>query len=113
MTVLYFTEIGCSEFHCRALLLVLVEVGNNSAIQALEFVVIAAFLNVHNFSFFLEKQMLSYFLSIMAQKCGSYVCVQLLQTLNILFENIRHETSLCEFIGLLWLCCSFLRCSFK
>uniref|UniRef100_F1KUF8 Uncharacterized protein n=1 Tax=Ascaris suum TaxID=6253 RepID=F1KUF8_ASCSU len=46
------------------------------------------------FDFFLEKQMLSYFLSIMAQKCGSYVCVQLLQTLNILFENIRHETSL-------------------
>ncbi|KHN75959.1 Uncharacterized protein gop-1 [Toxocara canis] len=46
------------------------------------------------FDFFLEKQMLSYFLSIMTQKCGSYVCVQLLQTLNILFENIRHETSL-------------------
>nr|CAD7455165.1 unnamed protein product [Timema tahoe] len=32
--------------------------------------------------------------SIMKQKCGSYVCVQLLQTLNILFENIRNETSL-------------------
>lgn len=48
-------------------------------------------------SFFLEKNMLSFFLRIMKQKCGSYVCVQLLQTLNILFENIRNETSLCEF----------------
>ncbi|CAH2037178.1 unnamed protein product, partial [Iphiclides podalirius] len=48
------------------------------------------------FDFFLEKNMLSYFLKIMRQKCGgsSYVCVQLLQTLNILFENIRNETSL-------------------
>lgn len=26
------------------------------------------------------------------------MCVQLLQTLNILFENIRNETSLCESI---------------
>lgn len=41
--------------------------------------------------------MLSFFLKIMNQKCGSYVCVQLLQTLNILFENIRNETSICEF----------------
>lgn len=48
------------------------------------------------FSFFLEKNMLSFFLRIMKQKCGSYVCVQLLQTLNILFENIRNETSLCK-----------------
>ena len=47
-------------------------------------------------SFFLEKNMLSFFLRIMKQKCGSFVCVQLLQTLNILFENIRNETSLCE-----------------
>ncbi|MFH4974493.1 hypothetical protein AB6A40_001202 [Gnathostoma spinigerum] len=46
------------------------------------------------FDFFLERQMLSHFLTIMRQQCGSYVCVQLLQTLNILFENIRHETSL-------------------
>ena len=36
----------------------------------------------------------SFFLKIMNQKCGSYVCVQLLQTLNILFENIRNETSI-------------------
>ncbi|XP_076183141.1 C-type lectin domain containing ema isoform X2 [Ptiloglossa arizonensis] len=46
------------------------------------------------FDFFLEKNMLSFFLRIMKQKCGSYVCVQLLQTLNILFENIRNETYL-------------------
>lgn len=38
--------------------------------------------------------MLTFFLDIMKQKCGNYVTVQLLQTLNILFENIRHETSL-------------------
>lgn len=38
--------------------------------------------------------MLSFFLDIMKQKCGNYVTVQLLQTLNILFENIRNETSL-------------------
>ena len=47
-------------------------------------------------SFFLERNMLSFFLKIMNQKCGSYVCVQLLQTLNILFENIRNETSICK-----------------
>jgi len=50
------------------------------------------------FDFFLEKNMHSFFLKIMKQKCGSYVCVQLLQTLNILFENIRNETSLCKSI---------------
>ncbi|KAI9576877.1 hypothetical protein GQX74_011300 [Glossina fuscipes] len=46
--------------------------------------------------FFLQKNMLSYFLHIMRQKSGgsSFVSVQLLQTLNILFENIRKETSL-------------------
>jgi len=46
------------------------------------------------FDFFLEKNMLLFFLKIMTQNCGSYVTVQLLQTLNILFENIRNETSL-------------------
>lgn len=51
------------------------------------------------FSFFLEKGIQSYFLSIIEQpKCGTYVCTQLLQTLNILFENIRNETSICEFL---------------
>ena len=47
-------------------------------------------------SFFLEKNMLSFFLKIMKQKFGRFVCVQLLQTLNILFENMRNETSLCK-----------------
>ncbi|XP_023340885.1 protein CLEC16A homolog [Eurytemora carolleeae] len=47
------------------------------------------------FDFFLERNMLSFFLKIMDQKTGNnYVCVQLLQTLNILFENIRNETSI-------------------
>lgn len=48
------------------------------------------------FSFFLEKNMQSFFLKILSQKCGHYVCIQLLQTLNILFENIRNETSICK-----------------
>lgn len=47
-------------------------------------------------SFFLEKNMFAFFLNILRQKSGRYVCVQLLQTLNILFENISHETSLCK-----------------
>lgn len=46
------------------------------------------------FDFFLEKNMLLFFLKILRQKTGKYICVQLLQTLNILFENIRNETSL-------------------
>ncbi|PAV80323.1 hypothetical protein WR25_08365 [Diploscapter pachys] len=45
------------------------------------------------FDFFLERQMLSHFLSIMKQESGSLNC-QLLQTLNIIFENMKHETSL-------------------
>ena len=48
------------------------------------------------FSFFLEKNMLSFFLQFMKQKYGRYICVQLLQTLNILFENISNETSVCK-----------------
>lgn len=51
------------------------------------------------FSFFLEKNMFAFFLNILRQKSGRYVCVQLLQTLNILFENISHETSLCEYLN--------------
>ena len=50
-----------------------------------------------HYSFFLEKNMLLFFLKIMTQNCGTYVTVQLLQTLNILFENMRHETSICEY----------------
>ena len=47
------------------------------------------------FDFFLERNMLSFFLKIMDQKISNnYVCVQLLQTLNILFENIRNDTSI-------------------
>ncbi|XP_028841040.1 protein CLEC16A isoform X3 [Denticeps clupeoides] len=46
------------------------------------------------FDFFLEKNMFAFFLNILRQRSGRYVCVQLLQTLNILFENISHETSL-------------------
>ncbi|CAF0993871.1 unnamed protein product [Rotaria sordida] len=46
------------------------------------------------FDYFLERGMLTFFLNYMRQKHGRYICVQVLQTLNILFENIRHETSL-------------------
>ena len=53
-----------------------------------------------DFSFFLERNMLTFFLNILDQNPGSYVCVQLLQTLNILFENIRNETSICKYLDL-------------
>ncbi|CAF3603438.1 unnamed protein product [Rotaria socialis] len=46
------------------------------------------------FDYFLERGMLIYFLDYMRQKNGRFICVQILQTLNILFENIRDETSL-------------------
>lgn len=55
-------------------------------------------------SFFLEKNMFVFFLNILRQKSGRYVCVQLLQTLNILFENISHETSLCKDVLAICLC---------
>lgn len=45
------------------------------------------------FDFFLEKNMLLFFLRFMRQKSGRYICIQLLQTLNILFDNISNETS--------------------
>ncbi|ESO05726.1 hypothetical protein HELRODRAFT_191365 [Helobdella robusta] len=45
------------------------------------------------FDFFLEKNMLVFFLKFMKQKSGQCICVQLLQTLNILFDNITNETS--------------------
>ena len=48
--------------------------------------------------------MFVFFLNILRQKSGRYVCVQLLQTLNILFENISHETSLCKNTGCYFLC---------
>ncbi|CAF0966985.1 unnamed protein product [Adineta steineri] len=46
------------------------------------------------FDVFLERGMLTFFLNYMRQKNGHYICGQVLQTLNILFENIRRETSL-------------------
>jgi protein CLEC16A len=46
------------------------------------------------FDFFLEKNMFRAFLKILQQRTSRYVPVQLLQTLNILFENIRNETSI-------------------
>ncbi|XP_065319828.1 uncharacterized protein LOC135927638 isoform X2 [Gordionus sp. m RMFG-2023] len=48
------------------------------------------------FDFFLEKNMLLFFISFAKQDLmgGKYLSVQLLQTLNILFENIRSDTSL-------------------
>jgi len=41
--------------------------------------------------------MLVFFLRFMRQKNGRQICVQLLQTLNILFDNISNETSVCEY----------------
>ncbi|XP_053550241.1 protein CLEC16A [Bombina bombina] len=55
------------------------------------------------FDFFLEKNMFVFFLNILRQKSGRYVCGQLLQTLNILFENITHETSLWSLSPWAWL----------
>ncbi|CAG5089312.1 Oidioi.mRNA.OKI2018_I69.PAR.g12170.t1.cds [Oikopleura dioica] len=46
------------------------------------------------FEFFLEKNMFQFFINLLNSDPGSHVCIQLLQTLNILFENLRHETSL-------------------
>ncbi|CAD5222270.1 unnamed protein product [Bursaphelenchus xylophilus] len=46
------------------------------------------------FDFFLEKQMFTHFVGVVRQSTSNYVNVQLLQTLNILFENIRNETAL-------------------
>ena len=40
--------------------------------------------------------MQQFFLKTLSQRCGRFVCLQLLQTLSILYENIRNETSICE-----------------
>ena len=48
------------------------------------------------FRFDLENSMFLFVLNILQQNARNYVCVQVLQTLNILFENLQHETSLCE-----------------
>lgn len=51
-----------------------------------------------NYRYFLENNMFNFFLQILDQKCGNYVCVQLLQTLNIIFENIKNKTAFCKFL---------------
>lgn len=51
-------------------------------------------------SYFLEKNLLAYFLNILDQKTSKNVKVQLLQTLSILIENIRAQNSLCMLIFL-------------
>ena len=40
--------------------------------------------------------MQAYFLRILTRQPGRYVVLQLLQTMSILFENIRNETSICK-----------------
>lgn len=47
-------------------------------------------------SYFLEKNMLTFFLKILDQKTNKEVKIQLIQTLSILVENIRNETSICK-----------------
>ncbi|TGZ66150.1 hypothetical protein CRM22_005498 [Opisthorchis felineus] len=44
--------------------------------------------------FFLEKNVLEYFLKYVKQNPARNVCIQLLQTLNILFENITNKTAI-------------------
>ena len=46
------------------------------------------------FDYFLEKNMHSFFLDILNQSEGASLSVQILQTLNILFENTHKETSI-------------------
>eukprot|EP00800_Vazella_pourtalesii_P018030 TRINITY_DN5686_c0_g1_i1.p1 TRINITY_DN5686_c0_g1~~TRINITY_DN5686_c0_g1_i1.p1 ORF type:complete len:1029 (+),score=223.31 TRINITY_DN5686_c0_g1_i1:89-3175(+) len=46
------------------------------------------------FDYFLEKNMQSFFLDILKQEEGYSLSVQILQTLNILFENTHRETSI-------------------
>eukprot|EP00123_Amoebidium_parasiticum_P021075 comp6110_c0_seq1/m.1947 comp6110_c0_seq1/g.1947 ORF comp6110_c0_seq1/g.1947 comp6110_c0_seq1/m.1947 type:complete len:445 (-) comp6110_c0_seq1:235-1569(-) len=46
------------------------------------------------FDFFLERNMLTHFKTILNMKGHLYVKVQLLQCLNIMFENIRNESSI-------------------
>ena len=48
------------------------------------------------FEYFLEKDMVTCFDKILAQKPGSFVSVQLLQTLSIMFENLKSDTAICE-----------------
>ncbi len=49
-------------------------------------------------SFFLEKNILSYFINILSQKTSQLVKIQLLQTLSILITGLKSETSLCNLL---------------
>ncbi len=49
-------------------------------------------------SFFLEKNLLAFFLNILDQKTSKHVKVQLIQTLSILVENIRSQSALCKYL---------------
>eukprot|EP01134_Creolimax_fragrantissima_P007009 CFRG7009T1 len=51
------------------------------------------------FDFFLEKNLFVLFLEILNMKGEPYVKMQLLQCLNIIFENIRNESSLYYFMS--------------
>lgn len=53
-------------------------------------------------SFFLEKNILDDFMKYLKQNAGRLLCVQLLQTLNILFENISNQTAICKFFSAYW-----------
>ncbi|EGG23042.1 armadillo-like helical domain-containing protein [Cavenderia fasciculata] len=46
------------------------------------------------FDFFLEKNLLGFFINILEQKTSSDVIIQLLQTLSILVENLRNRNSI-------------------
>ena len=41
--------------------------------------------------------MFTFFLNILQQNAGNYVCVQLLQTLNIVFENLHNAREVMYF----------------
>ena len=48
------------------------------------------------FEFFLEKEMVRYFNSILLQGPPVHVSVQVLQTINMLFDNLSKQTSICR-----------------
>ena len=47
------------------------------------------------FEYFLENELVSMFERILAQRPGPYVNTQLLQSLNIILENISNQPALC------------------
>ena len=58
--------------------------------------------NPSHHSFFLENNILGFFLKILSQKTSQKVKIQLLQTLSILVTGLKSETSLCEFSLLIY-----------